>query len=167
MNSLEKVFYKFPEKWQHIRKLAKMLNVSPNTIRNQIKPLVDYELVQRRNYNNMIEYRANLSNETFKLHKKLYNILRLYESGLVGYLKNYYRNCPIVLFGSFSRGEDISTSDIDIAIITDKKTRPNLEKYSEELYREINLSIFLKKDVSKEFMNNIINGIVLDGILEI
>jgi predicted nucleotidyltransferase len=167
MNNLNEVFYTYPEKWIHIRKLAKILDVSPNTIKNKIKGLESLNHVQKRNYNNMIEYRANMDNNSFKLHKKLHNILRLHESGLVDYLKNYYPNSPLVLFGSFSRGEDLSTSDIDIAIISTTNTRPNLEVFEKTLFREINLSIFSKKDVSKEFMNNIINGTILEGILEI
>ncbi|MFT4304968.1 MAG: nucleotidyltransferase domain-containing protein [Candidatus Woesearchaeota archaeon] len=167
MNNINEVFYIYPEKWFHIRKLAKILSISPNTVKNKILILFKLNHVEKRNYNNMIEYRANLDNKSFILHKKLYNLLQIYESGLVDYLKDYYSNSPIILFGSFSRGEDLSTSDIDIAIISNKKTRPNLEKYTKKLHREINLSVFLKEDVSKEFMNNIINGIVLEGVLEI
>jgi predicted nucleotidyltransferase len=167
MNTIKEIFYIYPEKWFHIRKLAKILDISPNTVIKKVNILLKSNFVEKRNYNNMIEYRANLDNNMFILHKRSYNILQIYESGLVDYLKNDYSSCPKILFGSYARGEDLSTSDIDIAIISTKKSRPNLQKYEKSLHREINLSIFSKEDVSKEFMNNIINGIVIDGVLEL
>jgi predicted nucleotidyltransferase len=167
MNKLKEVFYTYPEKWHHIRKLAKILKVSPNTIRNQIVSLADSGEIERRDYNNMIEYRANLDSKLFKLHKKLHNILSLYESGLVEALKENYGNCPIVLFGSYSRGEDLSKSDIDIAVLSKKKSKFNVEAYEDKLCRVIALHVFSPNEVSKEFMNNIINGIILEGMLEI
>ena len=109
------------------------------------------------------------SQEDYELkpqEKKIFNLLKIYESGIINYLYDYYSPSAIILFGSYSRGEDISTSDIDIGIITPKKNQPELKNFEKKLKRKVNLSLFVKKEVSEEFFTNIINGIVLKGVLK-
>jgi len=149
----EFVFQK-PEEWVHIREIARNLKISPNTVRNVIKKLLKEEIG------------ANFENESYKTEKKIFNLLKIYESGIINYLYDYYSPSAIILFGSYSRGEDISTSDIDIGIITPKKNQPELKNFEKKLKRKVNLSLFVKKEVSEEFFTNIINGIVLKGVLK-
>jgi predicted nucleotidyltransferase len=72
----------------------------------------------------------------------------------------------IVLFGSYSRGEDIESSDIDI-FVECKKEQVNIIKFNKKLKR--NIEIRFKENFNKypkELKNNIINGIILSGFLE-
>lgn len=97
------------------------------------------------------------------------NIYDLYISGLVSGLNDFYGipEC-ICVFGSFVKGEDMKESDIDLAIVTDRKKLPDLSIYEEKLKRKI--SIHLIKDIKKEdagFINSLANGIVLSGYLEV
>ena len=69
----------------------------------------------------------------------------------------------IILFGSYSRGEDIENSDIDIAIISNKKLNLDLEKYKRFLNRVINIHEINLNKISSEFLFNLYNGIVLGG----
>ena len=73
----------------------------------------------------------------------------------------------IVLYGSASKGEDVEDSDLDLFIIAKEKPI-NLERFEKELNRKIHI-IFENslKRVSKEFLNNLINGIVLYGYLKV
>ena len=79
----------------------------------------------------------------------------------------------IVLFGSFRRGEDFSTSDIDIAIETDETEEYKtvglriLSNFEKEIGRKIQLHLFNQKNVDAHVFNNIANGIVLSGFLEV
>ncbi|MBS1267302.1 MAG: hypothetical protein MAG795_01274 [Candidatus Woesearchaeota archaeon] len=165
MNKLEELIYLYPEKWIHIRRLATILKVSPNSIRNWAKELLKQELIVRREHANLIEFRGNLENKDFIRKKQVYNLGNIYNSGIVDFLSDYFSGATIILFGSYSRGEDYSESDIDIAVITSSNQRPELSKYEKKLKRRVELSLFTKKDVSKEFMNNLINGIVLNGVI--
>ena len=80
-----------------------------------------------------------------------------------------FSNPTIILFGSFSRGEDIEESDIDIYIETHSKKKISLKKFESSLNR--NIQLFKHKSIhqirNKDLANNIINGIVLSGYLEV
>ena len=71
----------------------------------------------------------------------------------------------IILFGSYSKGEDIENSDIDIAIISEKYEKSlNLNKYSKSLGKEISIHIY--EDMNKETKKSVLNGIILRGFIE-
>ena len=77
----------------------------------------------------------------------------------------------VILFGSFARGENIKRSDIDILIITPLKKKIDISKFEEKIGHEIQIFTYskesLKKMKNKELLNNFINGIVLEGHMEI
>ncbi len=107
---------------------------------------------------------ANRENIDFVRYKRLYNLEKIYTSGIINYLSNVYNHPKnIILFGSFSRGDDVEGSDIDIAIITKKKLSLNLLKYEKILEKGINIHEIDLDGVSKEFKANLANGIVLEG----
>lgn len=73
----------------------------------------------------------------------------------------------IVLFGSFSRGEDVKESDIDLFMVA-KEKQLDIAKFEKYLDKQIN--IIWEENfnrLSKELRNNIINGIVLHGYLKV
>ncbi len=113
-------------------------------------------------------YTASRS-ETYLLEKKLYNIKRLYGSGLVNYLKIELSNPAIVLFGSYAKGEDTEDSDIDLYVETPSTKQLDLEKFKKVLKRYI--QIFQHKSLNEitnpHLANNIINGITLNNYIEV
>ena len=107
---------------------------------------------------------ANRDNTDFAKHKRLYNLELIYNSSLINHLfESYNQPKAIILFGSFSRGEDIEKSDMDIAVITNKKINLDLSKYENILKKTINLHEVNLDKISKEFKANLLNGIVLEG----
>ena len=82
-------------------------------------------------------------------------------------MENIFPGCVIILFGSYSRGEDVAESDIDIAIVGSKGKEDNLRKYEKILERVINLNFYKAWDMDNNLRNNILNGIVLGGGVEI
>ena len=96
------------------------------------------------------------------------------ESELVQYLEKALGNPKaIVLYGSYRWAEDISTSDIDIAVEATEDIevtfiRPDgLERYERLLAHKIQLMKFNRKKININIFNNIANGIVLSGYLEV
>lgn len=166
INKITDLIFKTPEKWAHIREAARKLNVSPNTVRKTITSLKKEGLLEEKKEGNMIRFRANLNSEKYKQEKRLYNLHQIYKSGIIDFLFNYYNPEVIILFGSYSRGEDISTSDIDIGIVTNESKRADLKDFEKKLSRKIELSLFTRNKISDEFFNNLINGIVLKGVLK-
>ena len=73
----------------------------------------------------------------------------------------------IVLFGSYQKGEDTIKSDIDL-FIESKEQNINLQEFETKLNRKIQLHFNESfEKYPKELKNNICNGIVLKGYLEI
>jgi hypothetical protein len=78
--------------------------------------------------------------EKFFILKRAYNNLSLFGSGLINYLKDAYEEPEaIVVFGSYSRGKDISQSDIDIVVATKKEAQLDLNEFEKHLKRKISL----------------------------
>jgi len=62
----------------------------------------------------------------------------------------------VVLFGSYSKGEDIINSDIDIAVIGRKDKQIDLTIYEKKLEREININIYESfKSIHKNLKENL------------
>ncbi|RME55057.1 nucleotidyltransferase domain-containing protein [Candidatus Woesearchaeota archaeon] len=70
------------------------------------------------------------------------NLKRLYESGLADVLEKEFAGATIILFGSYSRGEDLKGSDIDIAVIGRKEKELDIEKYEKLLHRPIYINFY-------------------------
>ena len=163
---IKNFIFKKPERWAHIREIARELKMSPETVRKIIAGLKKEGIAESRKEGNMVQFRANLENETYRREKILHNLKGVYDSGIIDSLQDFYSPQAIVLFGSYARGEDISSSDIDLGVITNSKKRPDLSAFEKRLARRIELSLFTRKEVSEEFFTNIINGIVLKGMIK-
>jgi len=105
--------------------------------------------------------------------KKAYNVDQLYGSGLIAYLLEELAYPTIVLFGSYAKGENHESSDIDIFVLADEKKHPDLTKYEKALGAKIQLFLHTReeftqlKKTNKELINNVLNGIRLEGYLEV
>lgn len=160
---LLEVFFDSPGREFHIRELSRITKISAPTI------LLAVELLEKRGF--LITYKkGNLkivkasSTTAFYRSKRVRNMEKIYESGLVDYLINKYENPKaVVLFGSFSRGDDIETSDIDIAVLTTAHKELDLKSFEKKLARKISIHEVDIKKISNEFYNNLINGILMEG----
>ena len=92
---------------------------------------------------------------------------KIYESMLIDFLEDKFLGLTIILFGSYSRGDDISKSDIDIAIIGQKK-EVDLKKFEKILFKKIILNFYPSfTDIHKNLKENLCNGILLSGGIEL
>jgi len=77
------------------------------------------------------------------------------------------------LFGSFRKGEDLSNSDIDIAIESEDcedykiVALRELSAQEKEINRKIQIHLFNRNSIDNGVFNNIANGILLWGFLEV
>mgnify|MGYP003987829595 FL=1 len=100
--------------------------------------------------------------------KRVDNLKQIYESKLLECLEQEFAGSTIILFGSYSRGEDTENSDTDIAIIGRKEKKINLNKYEKLLDRRINLNFYESfSKIHKNLKENLFNGIVLSGGIEL
>ncbi len=166
--TLKEYFFSNPSAAIRVRGLERTLKLSLPSVIRYCKELEKEGILAIVKTGNVTFYTASRS-ETYLLEKKLYNIKRLYGSGLINYLKIELNNPAIVLFGSFAKGEDMENSDIDLYIETPSKKQLDLEKFKKALKREI--QIFQDKNLkgiaNPHLANNIINGITLNSYIEV
>lgn len=113
-------------------------------------------------------FKANRDNDNFLFYKRISNITKIKESGLLDLLINSIYPQTIILYGSYLRGEDIEKSDIDFFIVSETKKRLDVEKFEKILNRKIHLIIEDDlKNIPKELKLEIINGLVLHGYLNL
>ena len=161
------VFFDNPTKEVHARELSRNTGLSIFSVLEAIKKLSKGELISVYKKGNMKIVKASHSTN-FVRAKRIRNLENIYNSGLIDYLNEAYdKPEAIILFGSYSRGDVIETSDIDIAIINKehKGHKNNLERFERILSRKISLHEIDLKKISKEFHNNLVNGIVLEGAI--
>lgn len=162
-------FFINPTAKLRVREIEKRLKLPLPSVIRYCKELKEEDILTTIKTGNVVFYTGNRGSENFFLEKKLFNIKSLYVSGLIEFLKIELSNPVILVFGSYSKGEDIENSDIDLYIETPSKKEINLDKFEKILERKI--QSFRHKSISeirnKELADNIINGIVLNGFIEV
>jgi len=154
-----------PTKAFNQRQLALNLQVSPTAISKSLEHLKKESLItaEKEKEGKRIAIKLNRDNESTFYLKRIENLRGIYESGLLSFLSEKFPLSTIILFGSYSLGEDIERSDIDIAIIGKEKPL-ELDEYEKTLKREINIQFYSSlKNIETHLKNNIINGITLKG----
>jgi len=151
------------------REAAGILKVSPTAIAKATPLLEKKGLIKTAKHKtmNLISIELNRDNPKAIALKRTENLKMIYESGLIRHLEEKFPGSAIILFGSYSRGEDTASSDIDLAII-DAEKEIKLAEYEKLLERTIRLNFYkaLGK-IDKNLQENILNGITLAGTIEL
>lgn len=166
---IREYFFINPTAKLRVREIERVLDLPLPSIIRYCKELEKEGILAIQKTGNVVFYTANRTHENYLLEKKLYNIKSLYVSGLIEFLKTDLINPVIILFGSYSKGEDIEKSDIDLYIETSSKKELLLKKFESKLKRKI--QIFKHKSINEikniHLSNNIINGVILNGFIEV
>ncbi len=152
------------------RQLANYLNVSQPAIKKSLPELekMNYIKLEKDKETKRWSIELNKSNTRVMQLKRIDNLRQIYESGLNDFLEKEFAGATIILFGSFSRGDDTTDSDIDIAIIGRKEKPVKLKGFEKILERRININFYDSfKKIHKNLKENLFNGIVLAGGIEI
>jgi len=165
----------FPEKEFSLSDLAKEAGVKKSNIGSILDEFHKEGLVQITKLRKLWRINANQGSFNFAKIKILQNLSIIYQAGLVEFLNDHFKNPKaIILFGSFRKGDDISTSDIDIAIESDDVKEyqviglRELAQLEKEIGgRKIQIHLFNQKNIDINVFNNIANGIVLWGFLQV
>ncbi|MCX6706729.1 MAG: nucleotidyltransferase domain-containing protein [Candidatus Woesearchaeota archaeon] len=164
------IFFINPNKGHYLMDISRNVRLAHTSVKKNLKELTRLgmisESIEKKGRRRYPIYKANSDNRAFKRYKLIYNFSSILESGLIDLIEEKLTPKSIVLFGSYSKGEDIETSDIDL-FVESKKEELNLKSFEKRLGRKIELHF--KDDFTsypKELKNNIINGVVLNGFLE-
>jgi predicted nucleotidyltransferase len=162
-----KIFFEEPSREFNVREIARILKIAPATASKELKEeLVKQSILKERKQKIFNLYKANLESDFYRDLKIYYNLRKIKDSGLLEALNKFYLKPTIVLFGSAASGLDTETSDFDLLVISEKiKEFPESKKFEKKLNRK--LQIFVVKNIkelkNKHLINNIVNGITLQG----
>ena len=152
------------------RQIAKLLDVSAPAIIKALPMLIKKQTIKASQDKESKRWSIELNRDSQKVmqSKRIENLRLIYESGFANHLEKEFAGATIILFGSFSRGDDTVKSDIDIAVIGRKDKKIDLFGYEKIFERDININFYDSfKVIHKNLMDNICNGIVLFGGVEL
>ena|SRR3989338_3247038 len=163
--SYEKVLEVFlvePTKIHFIKEISRKIKIAPTSVRNNIKQLLSENLIKKKESSPFNGFIANRDNDQFLWKKRAYNLLSLKELS-----DDIVFQCHpqlLIVFGSYSLGQDIESSDIDILISTETKKEITVKKFEKKIKRDIHLIIINNlNDIEIKIKNKVLNGIVLYG----
>lgn len=167
-----KPFFEEPNRKYSIRELARLLKINHTSTRQYLNQLAKEGFLSSKEEGVYTFYQLILSRKTLNL-KFYYNLEKIRKSGIIEDLEKAYDLPVIVMFGSYASATDDSGSDIDICIISNVEKEFSSEKYKKILNRKVSLHKFSKdlwnkaKKSNPNLLNNISNGFVLSGELEV
>jgi len=166
---IKEYFFVNPTSRLRVREIEKKLRLPLPSVIRYCKELNDEGILSIMQVGSVVFYTSDKTNERFLLEKRIYNLKSVYLSGLVEFLRMELSNPVIILFGSYAKGEDLENSDIDLYIETFSKKELELTKFENQLRRKI--QVFKQKSLKEiknvHLSNNIINGILLNGFVEV
>jgi predicted nucleotidyltransferase len=173
-NKIAGVLFKYPEKEFSLSDLAREAEVAKANIGSILEEFHEAGLITIEKLSKIWRIKANQTNWLYIRSKIVYNLNFIYRSGLVEFLIDYFKNPKaIILFGSFRKGEDLSHSDIDIAIESESTKDyeimglRELSEFEKMAGRKIQIHLFNREKIDISVFNNIANGVVLWGFLEV
>ncbi|MBI4451408.1 nucleotidyltransferase domain-containing protein [Candidatus Woesearchaeota archaeon] len=164
------IFFKEPTRAHYLIEISKKSGLAHTSTKKNLLRLKELSIVkeslEKKGRRGFPIFNADMDSKEYKKYKRVYNFLQIEESGLADFLKNKLMPKSIVVFGSYSRGEDIEDSDIDIFVECNKE-EIDTSRFTRMLNRKIELHFKENfKEYPKELKNNIVNGIPLRGYLE-
>lgn len=152
------------------RQISKILEVTQPAVMKSLPALKRENLIRMEQDKETKRWSIELNRDNHKVMqlKRADNLKQIYESGLADFLEKEFAGSSIILFGSYSRGEDIINSDIDFAVVGRKDKRVDMADYEKLLERKININFYDSfKNIHKNLRENLCNGIMLAGGIEL
>ncbi len=156
------IFFEEPTSIHFIREISRKIKLAPTSVRNHMKELLKDDMIKRKRYKPFDGFIANRENDNFIFYKRVYNLYSL--KNITDFLLTSYYPRLIAVYGSYSLGEDIENSDIDVIVISKTKKEVDLEIFEEKLKREIHLLVIESlENIDTKLRKKVWNGIVLYG----
>lgn len=148
-----------------VREYSRIFRISAPTASSLLKLYEKEGLLKRREDKGYLLFRAN--RESYLLG----DLSRIYWKtkfvNLVGMIKSNMYNPTVILFGSLSKIENKSDSDVDLAVISKTAKKIDLDAYEKEFKRNIQIFYFKSfNEINKNLKLNILNGCILSGELQ-
>lgn len=167
-------FFSYPAREISLNDLTGLANISKSTANKVASHLAREGFLKIFKLGKIWRISCNQQHPYNSTKKIAYNLELIYASGIIEVILAKFRNPrSIILFGSYRKGDDVETSDIDIAVETlgdeDVKIVNIFGKVPVFGYRRnicVNVLKFTRNKVDLNLFANLVNGIVLYGFLE-
>jgi len=166
-------FAAFPNVDFTFNEVCKATKTAKTTAKTIIEKLEKEQIIKKTVLGKLWRLVANLESAKFRQIKMVLNLDLLLATNTVEFILNSYPQArTIVLFGSFRKGEDLPSSDIDIAVeipglrqtIVEQMGTINQFGFRENV--KVSVLKFSRESIDLNLFANIVNGIVLHGFLE-
>lgn len=132
----------------HTRDLARRTGVSAPYVMKELHNLKSLGILVEKKEGNMIFYGINRSSSIVEDLKRLFLKTESVGAALLEALKNTEKTRYALIYGSFAKGNEVTSSDIDLLIIGDineKKVLDSVMKAQSRIGREINYILWTEK----------------------
>jgi len=130
------ILVKNPKQQYSVRGLAKAASISPSAAKTVLDWLFAHKFLEKKVIGKTYQYSPNTDYFLVKHVKILHSLFEISNSGLVEELSAKYPLISLCLYGSVARGEDDSSSDIDLLLIVRKSVKLGAVKAEGKLGRE-------------------------------
>ncbi|OGP64099.1 MAG: hypothetical protein A3K22_02275 [Deltaproteobacteria bacterium RBG_16_42_7] len=164
------LFMDSPYEKYYLREAARLLNMSPMTVKRSLDFLLKNKLIVKEVSKNRILYSANMQNPAFRHIKISKNLSMLLQKDIIEFIKKKVPGVSaIILYGSYAKGEETRDSDVDMLVLAPVK-KDISGVISEIIGKDVNVSVFSPAEWSRQAKTNrafyldvITEGIILYG----
>lgn len=161
-------FFLNPMNRYGVRELARITKSDTKTVMKYLQELIRRKIVvKKKEKGSYPYYEADRFSYIYRHEKSEVLVKKILESGVIDFLEKDISPKVIVLFGSVQKGTYHKESDVDLFIQAEYK-QLDLSKFNKKIGHHV--QIFFEKDLkklSKGLLENIYNGLVLEGRLEV
>lgn len=156
--TLLNAFFSSKETELYTRQLAATYHISVGTTHRELSKLAASGIIKSRRVGNIKFYSLNRQNPVFHELKNLF----FKTAGVIELIKNALASVKGIdlafIYGSFAKEKDRAESDVDLIIVGDSIDQDailrSINKVEKELYREINYSIYSRKEYAEKKIND-------------
>ncbi|MBN2567686.1 nucleotidyltransferase domain-containing protein [Candidatus Woesearchaeota archaeon] len=163
------LFFNNPTRELHFSEILKEAGISRSKADRWLKRFIKEGLIRRVKHAGAMPYYVSRNGSpAYMNRKRIFALNQLYASGLLNHLSSLEEAKTVIVFGSFSRSDWYSGSDIDL-FIYGKPTGLRLAEFETKLKREI--QVFVCQDESElermgeGLIRNILKGSRIKGEL--
>ena len=161
MNVAE-VFFKEPTKVHFIKEISRKIKLAPTSVRVHIKTLKKEGIIIEKEASPFNGLVANLDSSKFIFYKRASNLFSLFN--LREAIINSIAPSAIILFGSYSMGEDTEDSDIDFIVLRKTKKEINIQEFEKSLNRKIHITYLNNiNELDVNVKENAKRGVIIYG----
>ncbi|MFH1211361.1 MAG: nucleotidyltransferase domain-containing protein [Candidatus Woesearchaeota archaeon] len=165
MNQIAKLFFENPGKEFYLRQISRLAKIPKTTVSRRIALLLEEKIIKKAEAEPYSRFIADTESPAYIFYKKQFILEKIFKSGIIEYIADKTHPKAIILFGSCAKGEYTKDSDIDL-FVQSPETELSLKRFRLSHGINIIFSDSLQK-ISENLRNNIINGVILYGLIRL